>query len=308
MMTTAFVTHPDCLLHDMGAHHPESPRRLRAIEDGLKEAGIHDFLRLYEAPLATRARIELVHSAAYVDFLHTCLPPQGLRRLDADTAMNPHSLKAAYRAAGAVIKAVDLLIAGEADNAFCNVRPPGHHAESNQAMGFCLFNNIAIGAAYALTRDSINKVAIIDFDVHHGNGTEEIFQNNENVLICSSFQHPNYPGKDFIKNSDRVINVTLAPGSSARQFREAVEQSWFARIESFKPEMIFISAGFDAHMDDPLAELNLSESDYAWLTQQLVRMARKYAASRIVSSLEGGYSLPALGRCATAHIRALIGI
>ena len=308
MTTTVLVTHPDCLLHDMGAYHPESPRRLRAIEDGLRAAGVYDLLPRYEAPLATCEQIERVHSAGYVDWLHGNLPQQGLRRLDPDTAMNPHSLQAAYRAAGAVVKAVDLLIDGVADNAFCNVRPPGHHAESSRAMGFCFLNNIAIGAAHALSKDSINKVAIIDFDVHHGNGTEEMFQNDEHVLICSSFQHPNYPGKDFIKDGDRVINVTFAPGSSASQFREAIEQSWFAKIESFRPEMIFISAGFDGHFDDPLAQLNLRESDYAWVTEQLARMARKYSSNRIVSSLEGGYNLRALGPSVAAHVRALMGI
>ncbi len=307
-MTTAYITHPDCLRHDMGEHHPESPRRISAIEDRLKQEQLYDFLQYHEAPMASAEQLRLVHDAEYIEFIRQIAPQQGYLHLDMDTALNPYTLDAAYRAAGAVIKGVELVLSGAADNVFCNVRPPGHHAERDQGMGFCFFNNIAVGAAYALRQSSIGKVAIFDFDVHHGNGTEHIFSENPQVLICSSFQHPNYPGKPFVPASGHIVNATLPPGAGSEQFREAVERQWFPIVESFQPQVCLISAGFDAHCNDPLAELRLTERDYRWVTEQIMGFADRYSQGRIVSSLEGGYDLDALGRSAAAHIRALMRI
>lgn len=307
-MTTAFITHPDCLLHEMGNYHPESPQRLTAIEDALKEAKVYDYLKIYEAPNVTRAQLELVHAKEYIEFLERSLPKDDYLHIDMDTALNPYTLKAAYRAAGGVIKAVDLILKGEASNAFCNVRPPGHHAEKDKAMGFCFLNNIAIGVAYALTKPNIKKVAIIDFDVHHGNGTENIFLQDSRVLICSSFQHPSFPGEPFKGKSKRIINVPLPPNSTSYEFRSQVEENWFPKIKAFKPDILFISAGFDAHYLDPLAELRLKEDDYTWVTEKLMELASQFSESRIISTLEGGYNLSALGRSATAHIRTLMDI
>lgn len=306
-MTIAYITHPDCLLHDMGSGHPECPSRLRAIEDQLIASGLINYLRHVDAPLAAREQLERVHDPAYIAALEAAAPEKGLAHLDADTAMNPHTLAAARRAAGAAVLATDMVIKGEVSAAFCNVRPPGHHAERSRAMGFCLFNNVAVAAAHALETHGLERVAIVDFDVHHGNGTEDIFRDDERVMMVSTFQHPFYPYSGVDGRSGRMVNIPLAARSGGREFRAAVEQHWLPALAAFKPEMLFISAGFDAHRDDDMAMLNLVEADYAWVTQAVRDVAVRYAEGRTVSALEGGYALHALGRSVAAHIRMLGG-
>jgi acetoin utilization deacetylase AcuC-like enzyme len=304
-MTIAYITHPDCLLHDMGAGHPECPARLRAIDDQLIASGLINYLRHVEAPLATREQLERVHEPAYLSALEEAAPRKGLVHLDPDTAMNPHTLKAALYAAGAAVLATDMVMRGEAQSAFCSVRPPGHHAERSRAMGFCLLNNVAIAAAHALAMHGLERVAVVDFDVHHGNGTENIFRNDERVMMVSTFQHPFYPYSGTEGRTDRMVNIPLAAHSGGREFRAAVEQYWLSALEAHEPEMLFISAGFDAHRDDDMAMLNLVEADYAWVTGAIKAVADRYAKGRIVSSLEGGYELHALGRSVAAHIKML---
>lgn len=292
----------------MGAGHPESPHRLMAIEDHLLARGLLQHLLEHEAPLATREQLSRVHDPAYVDAIAANSPRHGLVHLDPDTAMNPHTYEAALRAAGAVVRAADLVIGEEAENAFCNVRPPGHHACRRRAMGFCFFNSIAVGAAHALDHHGLQRVAIVDFDVHHGNGTEDIFRDDPRVLMVSTFQHPFYPYSGTEGRSDHMVNVPLAAYSTAEQFRNAVTGMWLPALEAFGPEMLFISAGFDAHRDDDMAMLALTDADYAWVTQQMMDIARRHARGRIVSSLEGGYELDALARSVGQHIRVLAGL
>jgi acetoin utilization deacetylase AcuC-like enzyme len=304
-MTTALIRHRECLLHDMGQHHPECPDRLHAIEDQLIAAGIIGYLAEYEAPPATREQLERVHAPEYIAALEARVPERGLAHLDPDTAMNPHSLRAALRSAGAAVLATDLVVSGEASSAFCCVRPPGHHAERRRAMGFCFFNNVAVGAAHALEAHGLNRVAVVDFDVHHGNGTENIFRDDPRVLMVSTFQHPFYPYSGSESRSARMVNIPLPAYTNGMGFREAVQTWWLPALERFAPEMIFFSAGFDAHREDDMASLNLTEADYAWVTERVQDVARRHAAGRVVSVLEGGYALSALGRSAVAHIRAL---
>jgi acetoin utilization deacetylase AcuC-like enzyme len=304
-VTIAFLTHPDCLLHDMGTHHPEQPARLRAVEDQLIASGIVNFLEHFEATAATRACLARVHSELHIAALEAATPRAGLVHLDPDTAMNPHSLKAALRAAGAAVLATDLVMDGRADVAFCNVRPPGHHAERGRAMGFCFFNNVAVAAAHALEHHRLKRVAIVDFDVHHGNGTEDIFRDDPRVMMVSTFQHPFYPYSGIEGRSERMVNIPLAAYSGSTEFRAAVETHWLPALEAFAPEMLFISAGFDAHREDDLAMLNLAEADYAWVSRVIRRIATEHARGRIVSVLEGGYALHALGRSVVAHLKAL---
>jgi acetoin utilization deacetylase AcuC-like enzyme len=306
-MTIAYITHGDCLLHNMGAGHPECPERLRAIEDRLIASGLIDHLRHVEAPLAGRAQLERVHAPEYITALEQAAPERGLTHLDPDTAMNPHTLAAALRAAGAAVVATDMVIAGEVDVAFCSVRPPGHHAERSRAMGFCLFNNIAVAAAHALAAHGLQRVAVVDFDVHHGNGTEHIFRDDPRVMMVSTFQHPFYPYSGVEGRSARMINIPLAAGSTGKEFRAAVEQHWLPALAAFAPEMLFVSAGFDAHRDDDMALLNLVEADYAWVTEKIKEVAARHASGRIVSSLEGGYELHALGRSVAVHLKTLAG-
>jgi len=305
-MSVAFISHPDCLLHDMGQWHPESPARLHAIADQLIASGLDFSLRHYDAPLASREQLCRVHTAAYVDEIFAEAPQQGVRMLDMDTAMNPHSLQAALRAAGAGIQAVELIMQGDISTAFCSVRPPGHHAERARAMGFCIFNNIAVAAAHALVQFQLERVAIVDFDVHHGNGTEDIFHDDPRVLFCSTFQHPFYPHCGADTQTPHIVNVPLVAGSQGEQFRNAVTQHWLPALQAHQPQMIFVSAGFDAHREDDMAGLNLVEDDYAWVTARIREAATTNCAGRIVSMLEGGYALSALGRSVVAHIKALL--
>lgn len=304
-MQTAYISHPDCLKHDMGIYHPECPQRLMAIENQLQATGLLAQLQCYDAPLATTEQLARVHTPDYIEAIRQTAPAAGLIALDADTAMNPFTLNAALRAAGAVVLATDLVLSGKVNNAFCAVRPPGHHAESDRAMGFCLFNNVAVGVAYAIAHYHLQHVAILDFDVHHGNGSEEIFRDNPHVMLCSTFQHPFYPYCGADSGNQRMINVPLPRDADGTVFRKAVTDHWLPALDAFKPEMIFVSAGFDAHRDDEMSQLHFSDDDYAWITQQVKAIAGKYASGRIVSVLEGGYELKALGRCVAEHVRGL---
>ena len=304
-MQTAYISHPLCLKHDMGTYHPESPARIHAIEDQLIASGLLNYLQHHVAPAATREQLMRVHDPAYIDSIESSVPPQGIVHLDADTALNPFSYQAALRAAGAVVLGVDLVMSAQAENVFCNIRPPGHHAQRARAMGFCIFNNVAVGAAHALAQHGLQRVAIADFDVHHGNGTEEIFHDEPRVMLCSTFQHPFYPHCGAGSGNDHIINVPLAAGTGGEGFRAAVTQHWLPALEAFQPELLLISAGFDAHRDDDMAGLRLTESDYVWVTQELKLVAEKHSRGRIVSALEGGYELHALGRSAHAHIKVL---
>ena len=307
-MSTAFITHADCLKHEMGAWHPECPERLAAIEDQLIASGVGQYLARYDAPLATDEELARVHSIDYVRAIRDAAPQEGTVHLDPDTAMNPHSLRAALRAAGAAVLATDLVMRGEAESAFCSVRPPGHHACRARPMGFCIFNNVAIAARHARFAHGAERVAIIDFDVHHGNGTEDIFQNDAHVLMASTFQHPFYPYSGTEDPASNMVNVPLASGAGSSEFREAVLESWMPALEGFKPQLVLFSAGFDAHAEDDMAMLRLTDADYAWVTQQVKAVADRHAQGRIVSLLEGGYALSALGRSVVQHVRVLAGL
>jgi acetoin utilization deacetylase AcuC-like enzyme len=307
-MATAFVTHADCLKHDMGAFHPERPERLTAIEDQLIASGLGQHLARYEAPFATDEELARVHPIEYVRAIRDAAPAEGTVHLDPDTAMNPYSLRAALRAAGAAVLATDLVMRGEAGSAFCSVRPPGHHACRARPMGFCIFNNVAVAARHARHAHGVERVAIVDFDVHHGNGTEEIFQNDPQVLMASTFQHPFYPYCGTDDPAPNMVNVPLAAGAGSRQFREAVLESWIPALEGFKPQLVVFSAGFDAHAEDDMAMLRFSDADYAWVTQQVKGVADRHAGGRMVSMLEGGYALSALGRSVVQHVRVMAGL
>ena len=306
-MHTAYITHPACLKHDMGATHPESSQRIHAIRDQLIASGLLDFLSLFEAPRASKALLTLAHSVTYIESIFDQSPHSGLVALDGDTLMNPYSLDAALHAAGAVVLGVDLVMSGQIQNAFCNIRPPGHHAGHASAAGFCIFNNVAIAAAHALEHHGLQRVAIADFDVHHGNGTEDIFHDDSRVMLCSTFRHPYYPYCGADSGNDHIINVPLAAGSSGAVFRAAVTNRWLPALADFQPQLILVSAGFDAHREDDMGGLALQETDYFWVTEKLKEIASRYANDRIVSALEGGYAPHALGRSVVAHIRSLMG-
>lgn len=305
-MPIAYLHHPDCLLHDMGFGHPERPTRLSAIEDQLRASQLLDFVKSYDAPLATRRQLARVHDLKYIDKILDYSKQQGHTYLDPDTIITPQTPAAALRAAGAVVQAAELVLTNKHKVAFCNIRPPGHHALRNRAMGFCFFNNVAVGAAHVIEEYGLTRVAIVDFDVHHGNGTEDIFKDDPRVMLCSTFQHPFYPHSGAGIISDHIINVPLPAGTSSDKFREAVILHWLPALHKFAPQMIFFSAGFDAHHDDDMSQLHLHAKDYAWVTQEILLIADKYAESRIVSTLEGGYELHALGRSVAAHLKVLM--
>ena len=308
-MTTLFFTHPACLDHDPGRHHPESPARLRAVLDALADP---EFARLdrREAPEAAVEDLLRVHSRPHVERLLHAVPKSGHVGIDADTILSPASGAAALRAAGAVVAAVDAVVAGEADNAFCAVRPPGHHAEPARAMGFCLFNNIAVGALRARAVHELHRVAVIDFDVHHGNGTQAAFEADDGLFYASTHQSPLYPGTGSANETGvgNIVNVPLRPMSGSSQFRAAMTQRILPALDAFRPELVLISAGFDAHRSDPLAQLMLDEEDYTWVTEKLIEIAYRHAGGRLISALEGGYDLAALGASAAAHIRVLMAV
>ena len=307
-MSTVYISHPDCHLHDTGEGHPENASRLSAIEDRLLLSGLSDFLRNINAPEVTRAQLLRVHTPAHLANMDAMMPQQGFARLDADTVVSPDTMPAAKRAAGAVVAAVELVMSGQFQNAFCSVRPPGHHAESGRAMGFCIFSNLAVGVAHALATYDLNKIAIVDFDVHQGNGTEDIFVGNDKVLYCSIFQHPFFPYTRPPENSEKVISIALDATAKSAEFRAAVSDHWLPALERFQPEIVFISAGFDAHKDDDMSSVSLVDADFLWVTQQLAQIAADSASGRIVSVLEGGYELNSLARCVEAHLRVLMGL
>lgn len=304
-METLYLTHPSCRLHDMGDWHPESPQRLDAINDQMLASGLANYVVTEQAVPADEAALTRAHDAAYVAYILREGPFEGARMLDPDTLQGPHTAEAALCAAGAGIAAVDAVMARRATSAFCAVRPPGHHACHDRAMGFCFFNNVAVAAHHAMHHHGVKRVAIIDFDVHHGNGTEDIFRGDDRVLMCGFFQHPFYPNCGVDAVAANMVNVPVPAYSGAAAVRELVVQSWLPRLREHKPELIFISAGFDAHREDDMGQLSLVEADYTWLTEQVVAVADEYAQGRIVSMLEGGYNLSALGRSVVAHVRAL---
>ena len=304
-MSTAYISHPDCLRHEMGRHHPECPQRLQAIEDQLILSRIDCYLTRIDPPLATEEQLALVHTQDHIDFIKSHAPESGYYSIDGDTTMNAHTWQAALRSAGGAIAAVDAVMSGEVKNAFTCLRPPGHHAEPHLAMGFCFFNNIAIAAKHALEKHGVERVAIIDFDVHHGNGTEAAFQNDPRVLMCSYFQHPFYPYSGADVDLPNMVNVPLPAYTDGVAVREVVELAWLPRLREFKPQLILISAGFDAHREDDMGQMALVEADYAWITRQLMTVANETAQGRIVSCREGGYSLSALARSVVAHLKEL---
>lgn len=306
-MEVIVYTHSDVLKHEMGANHPECPERIIAITAALQKAAFAPQLIWKEAPEASQAQLLRVHTTSHIDSLFALAPQKGYVPLDSDTTMNPYTLSAALHAAGAVVAAVDEICKPNPiyKRAFCLVRPPGHHAEPDTAMGFCFFNNIAVGVAHALAQGYCERVAIIDFDVHHGNGTETMFTHEPRVLFWSSFQHPFYPGT-FLNNKPAHIHLCpLQNGEGSAVFRNHVTQKLIPLLEDFKPQCIFISAGFDAHHKDPLANINLSAEDYAFITTALCNIADKYAQGRVISTLEGGYHLEAISESAVAHVRQL---
>ncbi|MGZ5050920.1 MAG: histone deacetylase family protein [Methylobacter sp.] len=306
-MRTLYYSHPDFLLHDTGIGHPECADRLRSIEQVLAAPEFSSLIRL-SPPLAAEWQIRLVHPQTHIDAIAKAIPEHGLNHLDDDTVLSSGSRLAAFRAVGAVCDAVDKILDGQADNAFCAVRPPGHHAEPEQAMGFCLFNNIAIAAQYALHQYPIKRVAIVDFDVHHGNGTQAVFYRQSSVFYASSHEMPHYPGTGYPSETGvgNIVNVPLAAGDSGVELKQKYTNIILPALKHFNPDLLLISAGFDAHKNDPLASINLEEADYQWLTEQLMAIADQCCNGRIVSVLEGGYNLKALSACATAHVKTLM--
>jgi acetoin utilization deacetylase AcuC-like enzyme len=307
-MTTVYCTHPVCAEHEPGPHHPENPDRLRAINRVL-EGPDFSGLERRTAPLAARPLVALAHPEAFVDFVLENIPASGYRAFDADTIVSPRSGEAALHAVGAVTAAVDAVIAGEANNAFCGVRPPGHHAEPTRAMGFCLFNSVAVGAQHARHAHGLRRVAVVDFDVHHGNGTQAMFWDDPDLFYASTHQMPFYPGTgspDEKGAHDNIVNAPLRSGSGSAEFRRAMQEIVLPRLLAFAPELLFVSAGFDAHRDDPLAGLMLEDEDYAWVTEELAAVAEEVCEGRLVSTLEGGYDLGALARSCAAHVGALM--
>lgn len=300
-MKTAFYTHPACKLHEMGTGHPESPGRLTAIEEHTKKLNV-----LYcEAPLATEDELASVHTRELISYIKKHTPQSGYYVIDGDTILNPSSWTAARAAAGAALAATKAVLAGKINNAFCSIRPPGHHATPDTAMGFCLFNNIALAARYALDQHGLERVAIVDFDVHHGNGTQAALEHDPRVVMVGFFQHPLYPFSGLDPASENMLNLPVPAYTDGALIRSLVEQHWLPALHTHQPQMIFISAGFDAHRDDTIGQLRLVEADYAWMTAQVMQIAKQYSQERIVSCLEGGYNLSALGQSAAEHIKML---
>ncbi|NBT01532.1 MAG: histone deacetylase family protein [Betaproteobacteria bacterium] len=306
-MSTAYISHPDFMKHEMGRHHPECPERIAAIEDQLIQSRLDAHLKRIDPPLASEADITRVHSEDHLAFVKSKVPSSGYSMIDGDTIMNSATWTVSLRAAGAAMAAVDAVMQGEVNNAFCAIRPPGHHAEPHRSMGFCVFNNVAIATRYAIEKYDLDRVAVIDFDVHHGNGTEAAFINDPHVLMCSFFQHPFYPYSG-LDGGDNMVNVPLPASTNGKVVREMISKTWIPRLDEFKPQLIIISAGFDAHREDDLGQMGLVEDDYVWMTKQLMEVANRYCDGKIVSCLEGGYNLSALGRSVAAHLKTLAEI
>lgn len=307
---TAVIKHPNSVLHEISPYHPERPERIAAIEDALAETGLEDILLSKQSRQAARSELLRVHEQHYVDWIFDNAP-SGDRdhiQIDGDTAMNQYSLIAALTASGAVMDAVDGVVNEDFDNAFCLVRPPGHHAERAIAMGFCFFDNVAVGAQYAMDKYGFERVAIVDFDVHHGNGTEDIFMNEDRVLFCSTFQEYIFPGRYAPSQSGHILNIPLPGGTNGEYYRDVFSKRIMPELDAFKPDFMFISAGFDAHKNDPLAGLNLEADDFGWITRQIMQVADMHAGGRVVSTLEGGYDLDGLAQSAAAHVSALMEI
>ena len=310
-MRTGYFSHPDCKQHDAGSWHPESPARLQAIDDQLIASRIANLLEHHHAAPASLDLIERNHTAAAIARVVDNLPSDqqiGCYEIDPDTMLNAHSLKAALAAAGAAVAATDAVMSGQLYNAFCAIRPPGHHATPSTSMGFCVFNNVAVAAHHAMAAYGLERIAIVDFDVHHGNGTQESFKDDPRVLMASFYQHPFYPYSDRTDSRPglhNMVNVPVPAFSDGDAVRQAVTEHWLPALHAHRPQMIFISAGFDAHREDDLGQMCLVEADYAWLTQQIMTVAKQHAQGRIVSCLEGGYNLSALGRSVVAHLKVL---
>ncbi len=307
-MKAAYISHPSSLEHDMGAHHPECPQRSAAIADRLLMRGVLDFVRAFDAPPASDEQIIRAHSARYLAELRAAAPASGLHQVDPDTAMNPRTMSAALHAAGAGVLAVELVVRGEVGRAFCNVRPPGHHAERAQAMGFCFLNNVAIAVRHALDVLGLDRVAVVDFDVHHGNGTEDILAGDGRVLMVSCFQSGLYPFNGEIAKGPNMCNVPLPAYSGGRELREAVQERWIPALLAFDPQLIVVSAGFDAHREDDMSQMGWTDEDYEWLARRIVGIAEACCEGRVVSMLEGGYAIAALARCVETHVRVLAGL
>lgn len=305
-MTVRIFRGRDCVLHDLGPDHPESPDRIYAIDDQLIASGLEMTCEHADATQADKETLCLAHDTLYVETIFDRAPETATIWLDQETGMTPHTLSAARYAAGACCNAVDWVMQGTDRQAFCMVRPPGHHAEHDKAMGFCLFNNLAVAGCYAARQYDLQRIAIVDFDVHHGNGTQHIVQGDNRFLLCSSFEHPLYPFSDLTQCQDNIVAVPLPAGAKGTEFRSAVTD-WFARIRTFQPQLIIISAGFDGHAEDPMAHLRLTEDDYKWISHEVRKLADECCQGRIVSSLEGGYDLSALGRSVVAHLKGLSG-
>ncbi|MAL97128.1 MAG: deacetylase [Alteromonadaceae bacterium] len=307
-MTTAYISHNDCALHDMGPEHPESPSRLAAIINQIQGTELEQMLEFVRAEEIQRVQLQRVHPEMYLHQLDLISPERGRVMADPDTIIMPHTLRAARLAAGAVSQGVDMVLSNQVTNAFCAVRPPGHHAERSKTMGFCFYNNIAVAACQALTFHHLERVAIVDFDVHQGNGTIDIFNDDPRVMVCSSFQHPYYPFSHYHNLGENIVNVPLDAHTDGKTYRHRIERDWLPQLETFKPQLILISAGFDGHRLDPMAEMNLEDEDYGWITERIVEIAEKHCNGRVVSSLEGGYHLEALARSVEAHLKALAGM
>jgi len=304
-MSVAIVSHPQCMEHSMGAGHPECPARLNAISEQLIDSGLGHVCPLYQSKKVTKEQLVAAHQPHYIESLYANAPSQGVFVIDADTQMMPQTLAAAQYAAGSGVMAVDLLMQGAHRSVFCPVRPPGHHASKGQAMGFCFFNNIAISALHAINHYDLKRVLIVDFDVHHGNGTQDIVQGNDKIMLCSSFQHPFYPYSGDENNADNIHNIALPSATDGQAYRLAVAQ-WFQLIDAYAPQIIFISAGFDGHISDSISSHALHDADYHWLTRKLVQLADKHAQGKVVSMLEGGYAISTLGGSVVAHLKGLL--
>lgn len=307
-MPTAYITHPACARHRMIEGHPEDPARMHAIENRLISQRLLDLVSVYESAEASAVQIERVHDPEYLKSLVEMSPTEGLVHIDPDTYMNAGTLSAAMHAAGAAVLAVDLIMRGEAQNAFCNVRPPGHHAERARAMGFCFLNNAAVAAAHALADHAIERVAVLDFDVHYGNGTRDIFLHDERVMMCSIYERDLYPFADVPPVENHHVNVALPGRGFARGMRDAVRDAWIPALDRFAPQLYVLSAGFDAHREDDLSRGDMTEADYKWITTQIMDLADRHARGRVVSTLEGGYALDALARSVAEHVRCLMGV